>query len=148
MNELNVQDLTQFGEMLGASLQSPVVIELIGDVGAGKTTLTKSIAKGMGITQTVQSPSFTIYNYYRAPNEMELHHYDFYRISDPGLMSFELHESIHNSQAVTIIEWGKSVNALLPDNRLRIHIKASQEVSKRNIEIIGPLPAGLRQWVE
>jgi tRNA threonylcarbamoyladenosine biosynthesis protein TsaE len=148
MNELNLRDLKQFGEKLGASLQPPVVIELIGDVGAGKTTLTKSIAKGIGITQTVQSPSFTICNHYQAPHGTELHHYDFYRINDPGLMSFELHESMHNPLAVTVIEWGRSVNTLLPDNRLRIYIKASQELSRRSLEINGPLPAALRQWVK
>ena len=86
------QDLATFAESLGKTLKPPLVFELIGDVGAGKTTFTRALARGLGITQPVTSPSFTISNRYSFKNG-SLIHYDFYRLSDPGLMREELRDA-------------------------------------------------------
>ena len=68
-------DMIDFGAKLGAELRGGEVIELIGDVGAGKTTFTKGLAKGLAIAETVQSPSFTISLVY--DGRLEIVHYDF-----------------------------------------------------------------------
>jgi tRNA threonylcarbamoyladenosine biosynthesis protein TsaE len=134
------------GEKLGAFLRGGEVLELVGDVGAGKTTLTKGIAKGMGIDEDVQSPSFTISRVYDAPRELYLAHYDFYRLHDAGIMTDELHETIHDPKVTTIIEWAEIVGGVLPADRLtititspgetvrQVAIKAGGEKSKRLLE--------------
>lgn len=99
------------------------VIELIGDVGAGKTTFTRGLAKGLGITEPITSPSFTISKTYALPNDGNLIHYDFYRLSDPGLMLDDLEENLKNPKNIVIVEWGESISDVLPKNRTIIKIK-------------------------
>ena len=115
------------GETMGRLLKGGEVLELIGDVGAGKTTLTKGIAKGMGIEEDVQSPSFTISRTYVGVEGLYLTHYDFYRLHDPGIMSADLHENIHNKNKVTIIEWAEIVGGVLPSDRISVVIVSPTE---------------------
>ena len=75
------EDMISFGQELGNSLKGGEVIELIGDVGAGKTTFTKGLAKSLGITDEIQSPTFTISRVYEGTKN-NLVHYDFYRLND------------------------------------------------------------------
>ena len=77
--------MIEYGERFAESLHAPVVIELLGDVGAGKTTFTRGLAKGLGVKSTVTSPSFTISKLYQG-KKCILAHYDFYRLDEPGLM--------------------------------------------------------------
>lgn len=120
-----------FGAKLGAVLEGGEIIELVGDVGAGKTTLTKGIAMGLGINEDVQSPSFTISRVYEARGGLQLAHYDFYRLGDAGIMAAELGETLSDPQAVTIIEWAEIVGGVLPDDRLEVHITSPSETSRR-----------------
>lgn len=126
--------MKQLGMQLGRSLRGGEVIELIGDVGAGKTTLTKGIAAGMGIDEDVQSPSFTISRVYDTPQKLRLAHYDFYRLHDAGIMAGELRETVHDMETVTIIEWAEIVSGVLPDDRLTVQITPVSE-TVRNVEI-------------
>lgn len=98
------------------------VIELVGDVGAGKTTLTRGLAEGLGIKEPVTSPSFTISKAYALPNEGKLVHYDFYRLSEPGLMVEDLEENLADGRNVVVIEWGESVADLLPKERITVKV--------------------------
>jgi tRNA threonylcarbamoyladenosine biosynthesis protein TsaE len=125
MIEVNSEhEMQQFGEQLGRLMKGGEVIELIGDVGAGKTTLVRGLAAGMGVQETVQSPSFTISRLYDAPQEMRLAHYDFYRLIDAGIMTQELSEMIGTRGTVVVIEWAGAVEEVLPADRLTIVITA------------------------
>lgn len=119
---LSESDLQAFGERIGRSLKGGEVFELIGDVGAGKTTLTKAIARGMGIDGPIQSPTFTISNKYETADGKTLAHYDFYRLDGPGIMKAELEESVNSPDTVVVIEWGGIVTGVLPKDHLRIEI--------------------------
>lgn len=119
------------GAKLGAVLRGGETIELVGDVGAGKTTLTKGIATGLGIDEDVQSPTFTISRVYDTPSGLRLSHYDFYRLHDAGIMADELHETINDPKSITIIEWAEIVNGVLPSDRLTIHIVSPTEHMRR-----------------
>jgi len=121
------QEMRRVGENLGALLKGGESIELVGDVGAGKTTFVKGIARGLLVDEDVQSPSFTISRVYDARDDLQLAHYDFYRLSDPGIMANELAETTQDSMTITVIEWADIVEGVLPPRRLRIAITAPTE---------------------
>jgi tRNA threonylcarbamoyladenosine biosynthesis protein TsaE len=123
-------EMKQFGATLGAFLRGGEIIELIGDVGAGKTTLTKGIAVGLGIVETVQSPTFTISRVYDAPDDLRLVHYDFYRLHDAGIMADELNETLHDPLAITIIEWAGIVDGVLPPDHITVTITSPTETDR------------------
>jgi tRNA threonylcarbamoyladenosine biosynthesis protein TsaE len=134
--------MRDFGALLGAKLRGGEIIELIGDVGAGKTTLTKGIAAGMGVDEDVQSPSFTISRLYDTNHDKLLAHYDFYRLHDAGIMSEELRETLHDSRTTTVIEWAGIVEGVLPQDRLTISITSPTESSRRVEVAAGGLNSG------
>ena len=103
------------------------VIELIGDVGAGKTTFVRGLAEGLGIKEPVTSPSFTISKTYAIPSGGNLVHYDFYRLPDPGIMAEDLEENINTPNNIVIVEWADTVSDLLPKNHKRIEIKLNDD---------------------
>ena len=119
-------EMIEYGKKLAQTLEAPVVLELLGDVGAGKTTLTRGIAAGLGIQEPVTSPSFTISKEYQG-EKYRLVHYDFYRLGDPGIMSEDLLDAISDKNAITIVEWGESIRDILPENRIKITIKNLDE---------------------
>ena len=121
--------MLKFGKSFGENLRAPIVIELVGDVGAGKTTFVRGLAEGLGVKESVTSPSFTISKSYAFPGGT-LVHYDFYRLPDPGLMSEDLAESIADPTAIVIVEWADSVENLLPANRTRIEINYTDDGSR------------------
>jgi tRNA threonylcarbamoyladenosine biosynthesis protein TsaE len=124
-------EMKAFGEAIGALLHGGEIIELIGDVGSGKTTLTKGVAVGLGVDEYVQSPSFTINRVYQGRDHITLAHYDFYRLDDAGIMAHELQEVVGDSKTVTIIEWAGAVEGVLPVDRLSIQITTPTETSRK-----------------
>lgn len=122
------------GERVGRLCTGGEVIELIGDVGAGKTTFTKGLGLGLGIDEDVQSPSFTVSRVYDARDNLQMMHYDFYRLHDAGIMSHELQEAFEG-HGVVVIEWSDIVAGILPEQRLQLHITPLSE-SERSVELI------------
>lgn len=135
-------EMLDFGRKLATKLKPPIVIELVGDVGAGKTTFTRGLAQGLGISEPVTSPSFTISKRYNFADG-ELIHYDFYRLSDPGLMRDELAETLREPSSVVVIEWGGDVAQLLPKTHLRLNISLNADGSR---EITTNQPQLLEQF--
>ena len=126
--------MKEFGRTIGAALRGGEVLELIGDVGTGKTTLTKGLAEGLAISEPVQSPTFTISRVYAARDGLHLHHYDFYRLGEAGIMAEDVNEVMHDPVAVTVIEWSGAVSDVLPTDRLQISIQATDE-NERNVTV-------------
>lgn len=120
------EDMISFGQELGNSLKGGEVIELIGDVGAGKTTFTKGLAKSLGITDEIQSPTFTISRVYEGAKN-NLVHYDFYRLNDAGIMAIEMQDVIDDPNNITVIEWGEPVREVLPKKYITVKIKIISE---------------------
>lgn len=123
----SVEETFILGVKLGKALRGGEVIELVGDIGAGKTALTKGIAKGMGVDDDVQSPTFTISRVYEGRDGIRLAHYDFYRLQEAGIMNAELDESVRDPDMVTVVEWAEIVEGVLPDDRTRIVIASPTE---------------------
>lgn len=134
----NETEMKMLGERLGRVMRGGEVIELVGDVGAGKTTLTKGIGIGLEVDDDIQSPSFTISRLYDARDGLQLHHYDFYRLTDAGVMSFELAESLESASNVTIVEWADTVRGVLPEGHIRITIVYTPDGDGREVSIEAP----------
>jgi len=117
--------MQEFGERVGAKLRGGEVLELVGDVGAGKTTFVRGLARGMGVDEVVQSPSFTISRVYDALGNRRLIHYDFYRLDDAGIMRDELADAMKDLLAVIVIEWAEAVESVLPRDRLVLKITST-----------------------
>lgn len=100
------------------------------DLGGGKTAFVRGLARGMGSSDHVASPTFTISREYRA-GDLTLYHFDFYRLQEPGIVAAELEEFIHDPRAVVAIEWGEIVADVLPRDRLEVYIERTGEASRR-----------------
>ena len=114
----NEDELVAFGEKLGTLLEKNDVLILTGELGAGKTTFTKGLAKGLGITQMIKSPTYTIVREYEG--RLPLYHLDVYRIEGDA-DSIDLDEFLFGS-GVTVIEWGHLLGEALPADYLELEI--------------------------
>lgn len=129
------KETEQIGESIGRAAEPGTVVALIGDLGTGKTTLTKSIAKGLGVTETVTSPTFNIIREYKS-GRIPLYHFDVYRIGDPDEM-FELgYEEYFYGDGICVVEWADIIEELLPEDAVIIRIErgASEEEREYRIE--------------
>ncbi len=112
------EEMIKLGHEIGKLLKPNMVIAMNGDLGAGKTTMTKGIATGLNITKIINSPTFTLMKIYNG--RLDLYHLDVYRIENP-LVDFEL-EEYFDMDGVCVIEWASHVKALLPEEFLEIDI--------------------------
>ena len=140
MAKIKLDDLTDY--IVKNLSKTPHLYLLFGDVGSGKTTFVKGLAVGLAVDDDVQSPSFTISRVYEARDELELVHYDFYRLTDAGIMANEVSEMIHDSKVVTVIEWADIVEGVLPENRYTLKFESPSETTRR-ISIPDALGAAL-----
>lgn len=134
----------KLAEKLGKRLKGHEVIELISDLGGGKTTFVRGLARGLGSTDKVASPSFTLSKVYKS-GELELHHFDFYRLEDAGIMKHEVMELLDDPNCIVVVEWADAVKKVLPTERLVIHIKAIDNNSR---ELLVEYPEALAYLVE
>ena len=126
----NEEETRAFGLELGASLRKGDIVALIGDLGTGKTALTKYIAEGLGIRETITSPTFTIVQEYRQ-GRLPLYHFDVYRIGDPVEM-YELgYEEYFYGDGVCVIEWADLIEELLPEYTKVIRIEYGKNQEER-----------------
>ena len=124
------QEVMEYGFRLGQEAVPGQVIALTGDLGAGKTTLTKAIARGLGIEETITSPTFTIVKEYRS-GRLPLFHFDVYRIGDIDEM-YELgYEEYFFGDGLCVVEWADLIEELIPEEALRISIAYGQEEEER-----------------
>ena len=120
--------MIELGNKLGLLLKPNTVITLEGDLGAGKTTFTKGVARGIGVKGIVNSPTLTILKIYEG--DMTLYHMDVYRVDNED---FELSEYFEEG-GVCVIEWANNISDLLPNERIDIQINDLGE-NQRNVQI-------------
>lgn len=131
----SLEKTKSFGFLLGKLLKGKMVVCLNGDLGAGKTTITKSIARGMGIKAIVTSPTFTIVNEYTG--NPSLYHIDTYRLTEGIDTDYLGFDEYFYSDGVTIIEWADKIKNSLPEEYLNINIKVYDKNREINISHIG-----------
>ena len=132
----SVEDTTKLGINLGKLLKSGDIVCLTGDLGTGKTHITKGIAKGLGIEDNITSPTFNIVNEYET-GRLKLNHFDVYRVSDPDEIYAIGFDDYIFSDAVSVIEWANYIEEILPQDFLHILIEKdlSQSEDYRKITI-------------
>ena len=119
------QEMIHFGSKIASLNISKLVISLQGDLGAGKTQLTKGIAVGLGIQDVVTSPTFSLIHEYEGV--IPLLHIDLYRISSNELQAIDLEEIIENWIGWTVVEWGNLHPHMLPSNHVVLNISIEGE---------------------
>jgi tRNA threonylcarbamoyladenosine biosynthesis protein TsaE len=122
----SAEETEALGAKLGSKLRGGEVIELVSDLGGGKTTFVRGLARGMGSEAKVASPTFTLSREYKA-GRLTLYHFDFYRLSEPGIMTDELAEIVGDPKAVVVVEWGDIVEYVLPAGKMTISFKVLTE---------------------
>lgn len=120
------EDTFAIGEKIGREAAPGLLCTLTGDLGVGKTVLTQGIAKGLGITEPVNSPTFTIVQVYES-GRLPLYHLDVYRIRDISEMEEIGYEDYFDRNGVCIMEWADLIAELLPKEHTQIMIEKNLE---------------------
>ena len=129
----------EFGERLAHTLQGGDVLTLTGDLGAGKTLLTRGIALGLGITaEQVTSPTFTLIQTYEG--RLPVIHVDLYRLEDPSAILQLGLEDYFTPQNIVIIEWADRLLQILPPDYLALHLEHGDTETIRHLTIRGTGP--------
>ena len=124
----------RIGERLAAKLSGDEVIALFGGLGMGKTAFTRGLARGLGVSDGVSSPTFALVNEYRG--KIPIYHFDMYRVQSwDDLYSTGFFDYIDNG--VLVIEWSENIEGALPDNALRVTISRGEHDEQRIFEIEG-----------
>ncbi|MDO4413978.1 MAG: tRNA (adenosine(37)-N6)-threonylcarbamoyltransferase complex ATPase subunit type 1 TsaE [Erysipelotrichaceae bacterium] len=119
----SIEETHALGKKIGENVSENMVILLSGDLGAGKTTLTQGIAKGLGIRRNVTSPTFTILKVYRG--RMPLYHIDAYRLE--GVTQDLGFDELLEDEGLTVIEWSQFIPGIIPDEYLSVAIHLMDE---------------------
>ena len=124
----SIEETERLAHMIASLLQPGDVLTLEGDLGAGKTTFTKGLAKGLGIQRTVNSPTFTILKQYE-DGRIPLNHMDVYRLGDQ--VEDLGWDELFYGESVTVIEWAHLIQDELPENRLDIRIERLSDTERK-----------------
>lgn len=126
INTKNSAETFELGEQMARQAKPGQVYTLIGDLGVGKTLFTQGFAKGLGISEPVSSPTFTIVQVYDE-GRLPLYHFDVYRIGDSEEMYEIGYEDYFYGSGVCLIEWADRIRELLPDNVIRIVLEKDHQ---------------------
>ncbi len=130
VNSKSEQETFSVGKMLAEKLVGGEVIIFEGDLGAGKTVFTKGLASGLGITELVTSPTFTILNIYEG-KRLNLYHFDMYRIENSDeVRELGFEEYIRNPNGICAIEWAQQTKQLLPEKVYKVVIEKTGDATR------------------
>ena len=126
----SAEETRALGEKLASRLKAGDVVILEGELGAGKSELARGIARGLGVTETVTSPSFTILNVYES-GRCPLYHFDWYRLeSEEELYELGMDEYL-GGDGIAVVEWAERCPDAVPENVLRIRLEVTGGESRR-----------------
>ncbi len=133
------------GQALGLAVQPGDVLALVGDLGAGKTCLTRGIARGLGIDEAVTSPTFILVAEYVTQGGFPLYHADCYRLGNAAAEAHDIGlDEIMGDDGVCVIEWADRIQRLLPPDHLLITLTATDDTKRRlDFHPTGPRAAEL-----
>lgn len=121
------QDTIAFGERLAKQLKPGAILCLSGDLGTGKTTLTKGLAKGLGNkVKDVHSPTFTLMNIYE-DGKWPVYHFDLYRLDNPQAINSVEYDEFLYGEGISVIEWAERLGAYAPKEYIAVRLKHSKD---------------------
>ncbi|MFT8391051.1 MAG: tRNA (adenosine(37)-N6)-threonylcarbamoyltransferase complex ATPase subunit type 1 TsaE [Sporolactobacillus sp.] len=123
----DAEETMELAQRIAALLSPGTVVTLSGDLGAGKTVFTKGLARGLGVHELVNSPTFTIIKEYRS-GRLPLFHMDVYRITDEEDIGIE---EYYDQHGVTVIEWAENIPSWLPNDYLQIKLMHIDETKRK-----------------
>ena len=134
----NPEETFSLGQKIGRAATPGQVYTLTGDLGVGKTVFTQGVASGLGITEPVNSPTFTIVQVYEE-GRLPFYHFDVYRIGDIEEMEEIGYDDYFFGEGICLIEWAELIEEILPENRISITIEKdlSRGFDYRRITIEG-----------
>ncbi|MCQ2377746.1 MAG: tRNA (adenosine(37)-N6)-threonylcarbamoyltransferase complex ATPase subunit type 1 TsaE [Victivallaceae bacterium] len=126
------------GRRLASQLPRGTVVSLRGNLGAGKTVFARGFARGLGITETVSSPTYTIVQEYDLPESGRLYHLDLYRISGvAAALDFGVDEFLGDKKSIALVEWPERIESLIPEDAVSVEIRHLGE-NEREIYVRRP----------
>ncbi len=128
----NEEDTARYGLELARRLEPGDVVALIGELGTGKTSLTKYIAEGLGVSEMLSSPTFNIVKEYRS-GRLPLFHFDVYRLGDGEELLDIGGEEYFDAGGVCVIEWADIVMSVLPENTLIVELEYTDKEGERRL---------------
>lgn len=131
----NLDETEKFGVKFGNLLKKGDIVSLNGELGAGKTTLTKSIGLGAGVEDYITSPTFSLINEYRG--RLPVYHFDVYRLENINEIDDLGFDDYFFGEGVCIIEWAEKIEEFLPKENIILNIEKESDINKRTIEITG-----------
>ncbi|HEY0997927.1 MAG TPA: tRNA (adenosine(37)-N6)-threonylcarbamoyltransferase complex ATPase subunit type 1 TsaE, partial [Gemmatimonadaceae bacterium] len=129
-------ELRAWGEALGRATHPPLVIALVGELGAGKTTLVQAICRGYGVTDDVTSPTFALVQQYAAPAS-PVYHLDLYRLRSPSELAQLGWDELMAERALVIVEWPERAGSLFPADHLLIELRHLPDDPGRRLLLAG-----------
>ena len=138
------------GQAVGLAVQPGDVLALVGDLGAGKTCLTRGIARGLSIDEPVTSPTFILVAEYATQRGFPLYHADCYRLGNAAVEAQDIGlDELMRDDGVCVIEWADRIQPLLPPDHLLITLTATEETERRlDFHPAGPRAAELLQGLQ
>lgn len=131
----NLEETEKFGIKLGEALRSGDILCLNGDLGAGKTTITKSIGVGLGVEEYITSPTFALINQYMG--RVPVYHFDVYRLENAHELYDLGFDEYFYGKGVCIIEWADKIDRMIPTDRIVIDIEMGNSIDERILNIHG-----------
>lgn len=126
----------KFGKAFAKLLKGGEIVALYGNLGSGKTTFIKGLAKGLGIKTKITSPSFLICNQHQLRGEKKLYHFDLYRLKNVSeLTELGLAETIQSPKNITAIEWADRAKKLLPKRAVKLEFSHNKHARERILHI-------------
>ncbi len=126
----NTQETNELGISISKTIKEGDILALIGELGTGKTTITKAIAKGLGVSDDITSPTFNIVKEYFG-NSLPLYHFDVYRVHDPDELFNIGIEDYFYGDGICIIEWADLIEEILPPHTKKIYIEYGSTIDSR-----------------
>lgn len=130
-----LEETEKFGVKLGKLLRAGDIVCLNGDLGAGKTTLSKSIGLGLGVEDYITSPTFNLINEYRG--RLTMYHFDVYRLENVDDLYDLGFDDYFYGNGVCVIEWADRIEGLIPADRIVLDIENGEDIEERIIKIQG-----------
>lgn len=132
----SADETISFGKEFASKLSGGSIVSLYGDLGSGKTQVVKGICLGLGVTQTVNSPTFIIVNEYSSGRFPKIYHFDLYRMKTQAeILDMGFHEYV-DGDSIVLIEWPERIEDILPAGTVKIHISHTvEEVNSRWIKL-------------